>query len=74
MSPRGACHRLVVCGDKVVGAGEVCDDGNTLDNDGCNSTCTVQDARYKCIPGQPCTLISQCGNKRIEAGEKWRRR
>ncbi|HJX63815.1 MAG TPA: DUF4215 domain-containing protein [Polyangia bacterium] len=66
----GACHRLVICGDKVVGAGEVCDDGNTLDNDGCNSTCTVQDPRYKCIPGQPCTLVSQCGNKRIESGEK----
>ncbi len=68
--PAGACQRLVICGDKVVGAGEVCDDGNTLDNDGCNSTCTVQDPRYKCVPGQPCTLVSQCGNKRIESGEK----
>jgi fibro-slime domain-containing protein len=67
---QGPCTRDVVCGDKIVGAGEVCDDGNTLDNDGCNSTCTVQDPRYKCVPGQPCTLISQCGNKRIEVGEK----
>jgi len=60
---------MVICGDGVVGAGEVCDDGNTSDNDGCNSTCTVQDPRYKCIPGQLCTLVSQCGDKRIEPGE-----
>jgi fibro-slime domain-containing protein len=68
--PAGPCKRKVICGDGLVGAGEVCDDGNTLANDGCNATCTVQDPRYKCVPGQPCTLVSQCGNKRIESGEK----
>jgi len=41
--PAGPCMRNVVCGDSIIGAGEVCDDGNSLDNDGCNSTCTVQD-------------------------------
>jgi len=67
--PAGPCMRNVVCGDSIIGAGEVCDDGNSLDNDGCNSTCTVQDPAYQCIAGQPCVRISQCGNKRIEAGE-----
>jgi cysteine-rich repeat protein len=44
--PAGACTRKVVCGDGVIGPGEVCDDANTLDGDGCNSTCTVQDPAY----------------------------
>ena len=66
----GACKRKVICGDGVIGPGEVCDDRNTIDNDGCNATCTVQDPAYHCIAGQPCTRVSQCGNKRIEPGEK----
>jgi cysteine-rich repeat protein len=28
------------CGDGVLDGGEVCDDGNTIDGDGCSSTCT----------------------------------
>lgn len=34
-----------VCGDGVVDAIEGCDDGNTLDGDGCTSTCVVEVAR-----------------------------
>ena len=30
------------CGDGIVVPGEPCDDGNTLDSDGCSSTCTVE--------------------------------
>ena len=67
---QGPCTRDVVCGDGVIGPGEVCDDGNTQDGDGCNSTCTVQDPAFKCVPpGQLCVRVSQCGNRRIEAGE-----
>jgi MYXO-CTERM domain-containing protein len=33
------------CGDDQVVAGEACDDGNTMDGDGCSSSCTVE------IPG-----------------------
>ncbi|MDQ3366848.1 MAG: DUF4215 domain-containing protein [Myxococcota bacterium] len=31
----------VICGDGVVEAGEQCDDGNTLDSDGCDSVCRI---------------------------------
>jgi cysteine-rich repeat protein len=67
--PAGACTRKVICGDGVIGPGEVCDDGNARYNDGCNATCTVQDPAFRCIAGQLCNRISQCGNERIEAGE-----
>jgi cysteine-rich repeat protein len=29
------------CGDGILDGGEVCDDGNTTNGDGCNSTCTA---------------------------------
>jgi cysteine-rich repeat protein len=32
----GACS----CGDGYAGPGEACDDGNTIDNDGCRADCT----------------------------------
>lgn len=66
---KGNCTRKVVCGDGVIGAGEVCDDKNTVDGDGCNSSCTVQDPAFHCVAGDACERVSQCGNKRIEAGE-----
>ncbi len=31
-----------VCGDGVLDAGEGCDDGNTVDGDGCSSKCRVE--------------------------------
>ncbi|WP_081426461.1 lamin tail domain-containing protein [Sorangium cellulosum] len=31
-----------ICGDGVVDAGEVCDDGNTADGDGCSPTCQIE--------------------------------
>ena len=32
------------CGDGVVGGGEACDDGNTVDGDGCSASCEDEDA------------------------------
>ncbi|AKF80361.1 EGF domain-containing protein [Myxococcus fulvus 124B02] len=51
-----------VCGDGVLGGFEVCDDGNQLSGDGCNSVCTVEPG-YTCT-GQPsvCTDIDECAN------------
>ncbi len=43
----------VVCGDGVVDAPEECDDGNTVDGDGCNGQCAAEG----------------CGNGIVEAGE-----
>ena len=45
---------LSVCGDGVLDAGESCDDGNTLDGDGCSSTCELE---------------SVCGNGILEGNE-----
>lgn len=37
------CDKLERCGDGVVGAGELCDDGNLVDGDGCSSACQLDD-------------------------------
>src|SRR5215217_5519129 len=49
-----------VCGDGVIGGVEVCDDGNQLSGDGCNSVCQLEPG-YTCA-GQPtvCTDIDEC--------------
>jgi cysteine-rich repeat protein len=38
-APSTACQ--VVCGDGILEGSEVCDDGNAIDGDGCESDCTV---------------------------------
>src|SRR5213075_2532769 len=38
---RGVCHP-VVCGNGKMEPGEVCDDGNARDGDGCSSGCRVE--------------------------------
>jgi cysteine-rich repeat protein len=45
---------LSVCGDGVLDEGEACDDGNTMDGDGCSSTCELE---------------SVCGNGILEGNE-----
>ena len=30
-----------LCGNSVVDPGEICDDGNSIDGDGCSSTCSI---------------------------------
>lgn len=50
----GACQRMsawtltthmvtAICGDGVMVGGELCDDKNQFDGDGCSSTCTIED-------------------------------
>ncbi|MBI5505134.1 MAG: DUF4215 domain-containing protein [Deltaproteobacteria bacterium] len=36
-----------VCGDGVLGSGELCDDGNLIDGDGCDGDCTVQCPKWE---------------------------
>lgn len=43
-----------MCGDGILDMGEVCDDGNTVDGDGCDSNCTP----------------TACGNRVVSAGEE----
>ena len=37
-----ALDALTLCGDGVLDTEEICDDGNTMDGDGCSSTCDVE--------------------------------
>ncbi len=50
----------VVCGDGVVGAGEQCDDGNTLDGDCCSSSCGFDPDGGSCTDGQFCNGEETC--------------
>ena len=55
--PTGAC--TTYCGDGMIVGSETCDDGNTLDGDGCSSACAVE-AGFTCDPlaqsdAVPCT-------------------
>jgi cysteine-rich repeat protein len=55
------------CGNGEVEYWEACDDGNTVDGDGCSADCQMVELGYKCpIAGQLCTL---CGNGVLEFGE-----
>jgi cysteine-rich repeat protein len=53
----GICLPLPVCGDGVRGEiNEVCDDGNTMDGDGCSSDCTTVDENYLCTNAETLVL------------------
>ena len=49
------CEPANSCGNGVLDGGEACDDGGTLNGDGCNATCFFED-------GEPCTNDSQCAS------------
>jgi cysteine-rich repeat protein len=83
------CTRLPPpnCGDGIVmtAEGEQCDDGNTVDCDGCNHLCetegcgnNVRECSEECDDGNSsscdgCTaacLAEECGNGRVDCGEE----
>ena len=50
-----------VCGDAVVGSGEQCDDGNTLNGDCCSSTCQYEANSVVCrAAAGGCDLAEHC--------------
>ncbi|MDH3623753.1 MAG: C25 family cysteine peptidase [Myxococcales bacterium] len=42
------CEGQPICGNGAVAMPELCDDGNTMDGDGCSSSCTVESS-YECF-------------------------
>ena len=48
----GASCRLASCGNRVVEGGELCDDGNTKNGDGCSNGCAVE-VGYVCRISNP---------------------
>ncbi len=61
-----------VCGDGMIEGGEACDDGNTVDGDGCNMSCQVEDG-WDCMDEpSTCTEIPIapiCGDGVVATGE-----
>jgi cysteine-rich repeat protein len=41
------CSAAGVCGNGALENGEQCDDGNSASNDGCSSTCTIDNNEFK---------------------------
>lgn len=54
------CEAPLTCGNGVLESGEACDDGNNVDNDGCNSSCLVE-------LGSSCALDADCASGRCDA-------
>lgn len=48
------CEGPPICGNGVLGSGEGCDDGNSVNGDGCSSSCVVE-AGYTCTNSSPST-------------------
>ena len=57
------------CGDRVRSQGELCDDGNRLDEDGCSADCTTVEDGWSCPPVGPCVLGEECGDGRLGSAE-----
>lgn len=49
-----------VCGDGAIASAEDCDDGNTMDGDGCSGACTVE-AGFACVPSLHASGVNPAG-------------
>lgn len=59
------------CGNQVLDKGERCDDGNTVDDDGCSADCSSVDDGYLCrTPGKACVYGQVCGDRRQTGSEE----
>lgn len=58
----------IVCGDGIVEAGELCDDGNTTNGDGCSNTCQIETGFLCTGSKSDCTPI--CGDGIIRGTEQ----
>jgi len=54
------------CGNGEINPGEECDDGSTLNSDGCSSNCQIEDG-YECN-GAPSVCTPLCGNNTLDDG------
>lgn len=69
---RNACHASeapAVCGNAQIETDEVCDDGNTRDDDTCSFDCKRVFAA-QVVPEENVSEDPVCGNGRTEAGEQ----
>lgn len=54
----GQCESL--CGNGVIDSGEVCDDGNTANGDGCSNTCTIEIGFFCEEQPSICVIVDSC--------------
>lgn len=60
-----------VCGNGELEAGELCDDGNTEEDDGCAADCRSQDLEFDCSKaGEPCVDLVVCGDGQLQGDEQ----
>lgn len=58
------------CGNGLLEIGEICDDGNEEDDDGCSADCLDADPDFFCPEeGKPCVRVVTCGNGVMEGEE-----
>jgi fibro-slime domain-containing protein len=69
MGGEGGAPEDAVCGNDSLEPGELCDDGNTEDDDGCSADCRESDPDYFCVEGEGCVRVVTCGNGVIEGDE-----
>lgn len=63
------CQFLAHCGDGIFDAAhEACDDGNTVNGDGCSSECKIESG-YACVVQSSVSVCTEipCGNGSVEA-------
>ena len=66
----GGTVHSAACGNGQLETGELCDDGNNRDGDGCAADCATQSADYDCSKvGELCVDQVVCGNGRLEGSE-----
>lgn len=65
----GGIDPTAVCGDGMKSVVEGCDDANTVADDGCSATCTVEPGWECKVPGKPCARSVVCGDGQIGPGE-----
>src|SRR6187549_3265290 len=66
----GGSVDTAVCGNGQLEIGELCDDGDEDDGDGCSSDCLDVDEDYLCLEeGEPCERVVTCGNGILEGSE-----
>jgi cysteine-rich repeat protein len=57
-----------ICGDGALDIGEMCDDGNSSNGDGCSASCQVEDGFACSIPSGPINSTNIVGDWSFESG------
>lgn len=70
--PTAGSACIPTCGDGYYVKGEACEDGNTFNNDGCNSICKFREVGWTCYGGSLTTkqtCVEKCGDGRKVGSE-----